>query len=121
MPFPVPKSINLPKELDSWQKAVTIIEQAYRDIAESLGNILFGKLAWEPGTISDGSGVTSGGIAVDGAAFSDYVMVAPPYSLQGIICTGYISAADTVKIRLQNETGSGITLGNGTWKVMVTK
>jgi len=31
----------------------------------------------------------------------------------------YVSAADTVTIRLQNETGGTIDLASGTWKVII--
>jgi hypothetical protein len=39
--------------------------------------------------------------------------------LQGLICTAYVSAANTVTIVLTNYTGGSITLGAGYFKVMV--
>lgn len=80
-----------------------------------------GSTTWDPGSLADGAGETSAAITVTGAAFGDYVLVSAPYDLQGITCNGYVSAANTVKIRLQNETGGTIDLASGTWKVKVIK
>lgn len=35
-------------------------------------------------------------------------------ALQGIIVTAYVSAADTVSVRFQNESGGTLDLGSGT-------
>jgi hypothetical protein len=51
----------------------------------------------------------------------DFVLVSAPYDLQGITCNGYVSAANAVKIRIQNETGGTIDLASGTWKAKVLK
>ncbi|HYI47507.1 MAG TPA: hypothetical protein VEX35_03490 [Allosphingosinicella sp.] len=85
------------------------------------GQLLTASTTFDPNNLADGAGQTSGAITVTGAAFGDDVAVAPPYDLQGIVCTGYVSAADNVKIRLQNETGGAIDLASGTWKVVVQK
>jgi hypothetical protein len=80
-----------------------------------------GSTTWNPGSLVDGAGETSAAITVTGAALGDFVLVAAPYDLQGITCNGYVSATNTVKIRLQNETGGVIDLASGTWKVKVIK
>lgn len=77
--------------------------------------------SWTPGTIAASGGLLSSAIAVTGAALGDFAMVAAPYDLQGLDATAYVSAANTVKIRLSNLTGAGVTLGAGTWRVRVTK
>lgn len=78
-------------------------------------------LSWTPSTIASASGVTSAAITITGAAFGDYVLVAAPYDLQGVQATAYVSAAGTVKIRLSNLTGAGVTLGAGSWRVRLMK
>jgi len=78
-------------------------------------------LTWNPGNLIDGAGETSSAITVTGAALGDTVQVFPPYDLQAILCTGYVSATNTVTIRLQNETGGPIDLANGSWLVRVRK
>jgi hypothetical protein len=81
-----------------------------------------GTFAWDPVNLGDGAGVTSDTISVPGASFGDFVEVAAPYDLQGILCNGYVSSAGNVRIRLQNETGGAIDLSStGTWKVRLRR
>jgi len=74
----------------------------------------------DPASLADGAGATST-VTVTGAALGDFVMVSAPYDLSGISVTAYISAADTVSIRIQNESGGPLDLASGTWKVKVLK
>jgi hypothetical protein len=76
---------------------------------------------WNPGTITNGNGLTSSAVTVTGAAFGDFAAAAAPYDLQGVLATAYVSAADTVVVRLQNQTGGGVTLASGAWSARVTK
>lgn len=76
---------------------------------------------WNPGTLANGSGATSAAVTVTGAVFGDFAQVAAPYDLQGVLATAYVNAANTVAVRLQNQTGGGVTLASGTWRVRVTK
>ena len=82
---------------------------------------LEGSLIWNPGNLVDGAGETSTSITVSGAALGDYVDVAAPYDLQDQTVTGYVTATDTVEIRLQNESTNAINLASGTWTVRVRK
>lgn len=77
--------------------------------------------AFDPANLADAAGASKIDITVTGAAFGDVVDVAAPYSVQGITITGWIQAANTVGIRLQNETGGAINLANGTWGVAVRR
>lgn len=74
---------------------------------------------WNPASLADGAGETSAAITLTGAALGDVVLVAPPYDMQGIVFSGYVSAANTLRIRIQNESGGVIDLASGTWKVIV--
>ncbi len=78
-------------------------------------------VTWNPGAIASGSGLLSAAITDTGAALGDFVMVAAPYDLQGLDATAYVNAANSVKIRLTNLTGSAVTLASGTWRVRVVK
>ncbi len=80
-----------------------------------------GTLAWDPASMANGAGVTSPGITVTGAQFGDFVDVAAPYSLVGITATAYVSAANTVVIRLQNGTGGAVNLAAGDWRVALSR
>lgn len=77
--------------------------------------------SWNPANLASGTGETSASVTVSGAAFGDFVMVAAPYDLQGLVCCGYVAAADTVRVRVQNGTGGAVDLASGTWRVRVAK
>lgn len=77
---------------------------------------------WDPASIANGAGLTSPTLTVTGATFgTDVVDVSPPYSLQGLTCTGSLTAANTVAIRLHNGTGAAVNLASGTWAVAVRR
>lgn len=88
---------------------------AYQDLA-----FLTASFSWDPGSLDDGAGETKS-VTVPGAAFGDFVMVAAPYDLQDMTCAGYVQAANTVEIRLQNQSGATVNLGSGPWNVRVMK
>lgn len=73
---------------------------------------------WDPASLADGAGETKS-VTVTGAALGDAVLVFPPYDLQDMVVSGYVQAADTVEVRLQNEGGATVDLASGTWKVAV--
>ena len=79
---------------------------------------LSGSVTWDPGSLGDGADETIS-LTVTGAALGDYVLVSAPYDLQDCIATAYVQAADTVKVRLQNESGRIVDLASGTWKAKV--
>lgn len=61
-------------------------------------------------------------ITVDGATGGDLVVLGPPSSIEaGLVWSGFVSADDTVTIRLYNTTGSPIDPASATWNVQVTK
>lgn len=77
-------------------------------------------VTWNPGDIADGDDdsttVTVPGVV---AGVKQSVRVFPPYDLQELQATGYVSADDTVEILLTNSTGSNVNLDEGEWGVMV--
>jgi hypothetical protein len=74
-----------------------------------------GSATIDPVSLLDGAGETVT-ITVTGAELGDFALFSAPYSLQGITATAYVSAADTVSVRLQNESGATVDLASGTWK-----
>ena len=76
---------------------------------------------FDPPSVANAAGTTSAAITVTGAAFGDFALASAPYDLQGMLCTAYVSAANTVRIRLHNHTGAAIDLASGTWRVRVYK
>ena len=55
------------------------------------------------------------------AAPGDVATAAFSLALQGITLTAWVSAADTVSVRFQNESGGTLDLGSGTLKAIVAK
>jgi hypothetical protein len=59
-------------------------------------------------------------ITVTGAATGDFVILAAPSGIEaGLMWTGFVSAADTVKIRLHNTTGGAVDPASASWKATV--
>jgi hypothetical protein len=86
-----------------------------------VSDLLYHEETFDPPSIAAGSGAESSDITVPGAKVGDTVEVAAPYSLQGIMASGYVSADDKVKIVLFNPTGSSIDLAEGKWRIKVLK
>lgn len=72
-----------------------------------------------PGSLAAGSTFTLSPITVNGTVTGDEVRVEVNGDLQGIIATGYVSAANTVTIRCSNPTGGAIDLPSLKWYVRV--
>lgn len=74
-----------------------------------------GTATYDPGNLVDGQGATTT-VPVSGAALGDFVDVSFSLDLQGVGLTAWVSAANTVSVRFQNETGGAIDLALGTIK-----
>lgn len=75
---------------------------------------------YDPANLVDGAGATTT-LACVGAALGDAVLPSFSLDLQGILLTAWVSAADVVSFRFQNETGGAIDLASGTLRALVTK
>lgn len=90
-------------------------------------NILRGQIigvvtsSWDAPNMTNGTGATSPNITVTGAALGDFVEVAADASFAGLVAFGYVSAANTVVIRLHNGTGGAVNPGSITYKVCVRR
>lgn len=73
----------------------------------------------DAGSLTDGTGETDT-ITVPGVALGDIVLGAS-FSVDeaGLSVTGYVSAADTVSLRIQNESGGTVNLASATVRVVV--
>jgi len=69
-------------------------------------------------SLVDAAGETKS-ITVTGAELGDMVLVSFSLDLQDIVLTGYVSAANTVEARLQNEGAATVDLGAGTLTAIV--
>ncbi len=75
----------------------------------------------DPGSLIDAAGSTIGSITATGAALGDIVLCGPGVDLVGITVTAYVSAANTISVRVQNESGSTVDLASSTWNFMVIR
>lgn len=84
--------------------------------ADTDGNVvgidLSNSVAYDPPNLADGAGVTTT-ITVTGAVLGDIAIASFSLDLQGVMMTAYVSVANTVALRFQNETGGAIDLGAG--------
>ena len=81
---------------------------------------LEGSATFNPGNLADGAGESTT-VTVTGAAIGDYAEVAFGVSTQGITVTASVTAADTVTVRFQNETGGALDLASSTLRARVHK
>jgi riboflavin synthase alpha subunit len=77
------------------------------------------KATLNAGSLSDGAGETDD-ITVPGVALGDMVLGASlGVDLVGLTVTGYVSAANTVKFRIQNESTATVDLASSTLKIVI--
>lgn len=78
------------------------------------------KAVYDPPSLNDGIGTTTT-VACVGAALGDFAEASFSLDTQGITITAWVSAADTVSVRLQNESGGVLDIASGTLRVRVRK
>lgn len=84
------------------------------------GSVLQAQANVDPPSVANGGSYLSAAITVTGAVVGDLVDVAAG-DLQGLSLSAYVSAADTVRFTLGNQTGAAVNLPSATWYVRVTK
>jgi hypothetical protein len=83
--------------------------------------VLNGTSIFDPASLTTYTGTASSAITVTGAALGDFVIVAVPIDLTGVIASGNVTAANTVKITVFNATAGTLDLASSTWKIKVLK
>jgi len=88
------------------------------------GGVDFTKLLTATATLDFGSIAANGigelTITVTGAATGDFAIVSAPAALEsGLTFSAFVSAADTVKIRLHNNSGGAVDPASASWKATV--
>lgn len=79
-----------------------------------------GSATYDPASLVDGAGATTT-VTVPGAALGDFAQASFSLDLQGITLTAWVSAANTVSVRFQNETTGTLDLGSGTLRARAFK
>jgi hypothetical protein len=116
-PTPGPRFQYIP--IDGDPNAATYNEvQALALTSESVW--LTGSATYDPGNLTDGAGETTT-VTVTGAALGDFAQASFSLNTSGITITAWVSAANTVSVRFQNESGGTLDIGSGTLRVRVTR
>jgi hypothetical protein len=79
-----------------------------------------GSATYDPANLADGAGATTT-VTVTGAALGDFAQASFSNDLQGITLTAWVSAANTVSVRFQNESGGALDLASGTLRARAFK
>lgn len=82
------------------------------------GRVLQGSATYDAASLADGVGATTT-VTVTGAAIGDYAFCSFSLDAQDITFTAWVSAANTVSVRLQNEGAATVDLASGTLRVGV--
>jgi hypothetical protein len=110
-------AVSLPSRYDSY--TLTSDGTQWLCVSRSL-KIYSGSATYDPANLVDGAGVTTT-VTVTGAALGDYALVSFSLDLQGVTVTSWVSSANTVSVRFQNESGGAMDLASGTLRARVKK
>ena len=81
---------------------------------------LEGSTTYDPPSLAAGAGVTAT-VTVLQAVVGDYAEASFGNDLQGVTVTAWVSAANTISVRFQNDTGTTIDLASGILRARVRK
>jgi hypothetical protein len=87
---------------------------------DAASTYLSGIATYDPASLGDGVGATTT-VTCTGAALGDFAEASFSNDLQGITLTAWVSVANTVSVRFQNESGGTLDLTSGTLRVRVRK
>ena len=79
-----------------------------------------GSATYDPPSLADGAGATTT-VTATGCALGDLASASFSLDTQGITITAWVSAANTVSVRFQNESGGPLDIASGTLKVQTRK
>ena len=111
------KIANLNIDIDL-KKALADIVADIAAIRSPLAGMLSGSATYDADSLIDAAGATTT-VTVTGAALGDFAVASLDVDVAGITVTAYVSAADTVSVRLQNESGGTLDLASATLAVRV--
>jgi hypothetical protein len=75
----------------------------------------------DAGSLTDGTGENDT-VTVPGVALGDIVLgISFGIDMAGVMVHGYVSAADTVILRLQNESGGTVDLASNTVRLVIAR
>lgn len=109
------KSLNIQPDL---KQALADIAADLAALRAPLAGLLTGSATYDAPSLLDGAGATTT-VTVTGAALGDFAMASLGVDTAGISVTAYVSAANTVSVRVQNESGGTLDLASTTLRATV--
>jgi hypothetical protein len=103
-------SLNIDPDL---KKALLDIVTDIIAVRSPLAGLLIGSATYDASSLVDASGETTT-VTVTGAAVGDFALASLGVDVAGITVTAYVSAANTVSVRVQNESGGTLDLASTT-------
>lgn len=102
--------------------ATSVVVRAGNDQFRGLySNTFLVRASLNADSLEDGAGDTDT-VAVPGVALGDMVLSASlAVDVAGLIVTAYVSAANVVSIRFQNETGDTVDLAAATLRLVIVR
>jgi hypothetical protein len=80
-------------------------------------DVIFGSAVVDPASVATGAaGQGSTTVTVTGAVLGDFVIFHPGVDTTSVQITCSVTAADTLKIMIQNLSGGAIDLASSTWR-----
>lgn len=94
----------------------------FNQLSQKIGELipLQGSATYDPPSLADGAGATTT-VTVPGAALGDFASASFSATTSGITITAWVSAANTVSVRFQNESGGTLDLASGALIARVQK
>lgn len=111
------KITSLPVDADL-KKALADIVADVAAVRSLLAGLRSGSATYDAPSLIDAAGATTT-VTVTGAALGDFALASLDVDVAGITVTAYVSAANTVSVRFQNESGGTLDLVSATLAVRV--
>ncbi len=114
-------SFNVPEPFFGSNMHINAVGCMYRNISVMRPmSTLNGSASVGPVTIADGADHYFD-LTINDVKIGDIIHISPPYDVQGLSYYGWVSEVDTVFVALHNNTGASVSLGVGTWRIVVNK
>ena len=104
--------VNFQSIVTQLQQGVIALNAIATNIKLAFPNTLTSSVVYDPPNLASGAQTTTT-VTVSGAALGKQATASFSLSLQGMIMTAYVSAADTVTVVIYNNTGGAINLASG--------
>ena len=110
-----------PSLISNWRDWARLLALEFEKFLRVLSSqLIASSKIFDPVSLADGVGVTTT-VTVPGAVLGDFVEASFSLDLQGIMVTAWVSSADTVSVRFQNESGGVLDLASGTLRVRIRR